>query len=36
MLNELTNRLSSAELNVPSEIQQESKTSINDNIQTKV
>merc|ERR1719376_396971 len=35
MLNELTNRLSSAELNVPSEIQQNSKTSINDNIQTK-
>lgn len=36
MLNELSTRLSSAELNVPSEIEQKSKVSINKNIETKV
>merc|ERR1719354_777015 len=35
MLNELSTRLSSAELNVPSETEQKSKVSINKNIETK-
>merc|ERR1719354_116900 len=35
MLNELSTRLSSAELNVPSEIEEKSKVSINKNIETK-